>query len=61
MTCRVEAVSSRPGAGAYRVALVEGRAVESRLDIRYLVGGRHRDSLVSGPSWGIIRGSGGDV
>ena len=32
----VEAVSSRPGAGAYRVALVEGKAVESRLDVRYL-------------------------
>jgi len=35
----VEAVSSRLGAGAYRVALVEGRAVESRLDVRYLGGG----------------------
>ena len=35
----VEAVSSRPGAGAYRVALVEGHAVESRLDVRYLGGG----------------------
>ncbi len=35
----VEAVSSRPGAGAYRVALVEGQAVESRLDVRYLGGG----------------------
>ena len=34
----VEAVSSRPGAGAYRVALVEGHAVESRLDVRYLGG-----------------------
>ena len=34
----VEAVSSRPGAGAYRVALVEGQAVESRLDVRYLGG-----------------------
>jgi len=32
----VEAVSSRPGAGAYRVALVEGQAAESRLDVRYL-------------------------
>jgi peptidase E len=35
----VESVSSRPGAGAYRVALVEGHAVESRLDVRYLGGG----------------------
>jgi len=34
----VEAVSSRPGAGAYRVALVEGHAVESRLGVRYLGG-----------------------
>ena len=32
----VEAVSSRPGAGAYRVALAEGHVVESRLDVRYL-------------------------
>ena len=32
----VEAVSSRPGAGAYRVALADGQAVESRLDVRYL-------------------------
>ena len=32
----VEAVSSRPGAGAYRVAQVAGQAVESRLDVRYL-------------------------
>ena len=35
----VEAVSSRPGAGAYRVAVADGQAVESRLDVRYL-GGR---------------------
>jgi len=35
----VEAVSSRPGAGAYRVALVEGHVVESRFDVRYLGGG----------------------
>jgi peptidase E len=34
----VEVVSSRPGAGAYRVELVDGRAVESRLDVRYLGG-----------------------
>jgi len=35
----VEAVSSRPGAGAYRVALVGEDVVESRLDVRYLGGG----------------------
>jgi dipeptidase E len=32
----VEAVSSRPEAGAYRVERVEGRAVETRLPVRYL-------------------------
>jgi dipeptidase E len=31
-----EAVSSRPGAGAYRVDQVEGRIVETRLPVRFL-------------------------
>src|SRR5687767_534674 len=31
-----EAVSSRPDAGAYRIARVDGRAVETRLPVRYL-------------------------
>ena len=32
----VEAVSSRPEAGAYRLARVDGRAVETRLPVRFL-------------------------
>lgn len=32
----VEAVSSRPAAGAYRVELVDGRVVEHRLPVRHL-------------------------
>jgi peptidase E len=32
----VEAVGSRPGAGAYRVELVEGQVVERRLPVRFL-------------------------
>jgi hypothetical protein len=31
-----EAVSSRPAAGAYRVDLVDGSVLESRLPIRFL-------------------------
>lgn len=32
----VEVVSSRPGAGAYRVELMEGRVIETRLPVRFL-------------------------
>lgn len=32
----VEAVSSRPGAGVYRIELADGRVVESRLVVRFL-------------------------
>jgi dipeptidase E len=35
-TAFAEAVSSRPDAGAYRVVRVDGRAVETRLPVRYL-------------------------
>jgi peptidase E len=35
-TALAEAVSSRPEAGAYRIEWTEGRAVETRLPIRYL-------------------------
>jgi peptidase E len=35
-TAFAEAVSSRPEAGAYRVVRVDGRAVETRLPVRYL-------------------------
>jgi dipeptidase E len=37
-TAFAEVVSSRPEAGAYRVARIDGRAVETRLPVRYLGG-----------------------
>ena len=50
-----EAVSSRPEAGAYRVELVEGTVVETRLPVRFL---GHTES---GASLSITSGSGGCV
>jgi peptidase E len=43
-TTFVEAVASRPDAGAYRVARVHGRVVETRLPVRFL--GADRDARI---------------